>query len=230
MIREPVRPRPSRRPRPKPSFSARSTPVRARPRQAPPTQPFDVVLPPGTLNVEQALSGPYQGAAGSEAQNPGRPRVPLPDWANPSSPNYERRNYYIDPTTGMAVAREPGYYNPENPWDTGRPGETNAEYRGYSIADYERRMDEPGITPWGPGGRASKPGTFPAPPGAAQAAGVRRPVRNPLLEQLTSAAPVDVSAISAGLLGQSGGSISQSLLDYIRSLMALRGGGRFIPE
>jgi hypothetical protein len=117
------------------------------PTPAPPAPP-----PPAT--------GPYQGVAGSEAQNPGRQRQPHANWADPSDPNYERRNYYLHPVTGMAVAREPGYYNPDHPWDTGRPGEYNGEFRGMDIGPYERRMDEPGITPWGPGGKASEAGSF----------------------------------------------------------------------
>lgn len=144
-------------------------------------------------------TGPYQGAAGSEEQNAGRPRTPMPDWADPSSPNYERRNYYIHPGTGQIVAREPGYYNPDNPYDTGRPGESNMEFfRTYGWKpELERRMDEPGITPWGPGGKAGKPGAFPAPPGAAPAAGVRHPVPNPLLDSLLGGPtkPVDTSQI-----------------------------------
>jgi hypothetical protein len=153
------------------------------------------VLPPGSIPPPPA-TGPYQGAAGSEAQNPGRPRVPLPDWADPSSPNYERRNYYQTPD-GRVVAREPGYYNPDKPWQTGRPGEFNEEYEGSWDPSWERRMDEPGVTPWGPGGKASKPGAFPAPAGAASAAGVSHPVRNPLLETLLGGptSPVDTSQI-----------------------------------
>ena len=153
------------------------------------------VLPPGAMSPPPPMpaSGPYQGAAGSEAQNPGRPRVPQPDWANPSSSNYERRNYYQLPD-GTIVAREPGYYNPDNPFDTGRPGERNKELGPWDPS-YERRMDEPGITPWGPGGKASAPGAFPSPPGAASAAGVKRPVRNPLLDTLLAgpSSPVNVS-------------------------------------
>ena len=106
--------------------------------------PFtDALVPPAT--------GPYQGAAGTEATHEGQQRVPPPDWADPSSPNYERRNYYTNPGTGEAVAREPGYYNPENPWDTGRDHERNDEFGrtyGYSadaIAPFERRMSEPGV-------------------------------------------------------------------------------------
>jgi hypothetical protein len=113
-------------------------------------------IPPQPTASTGLATGPYQGVAGSEAQNPGRQRQPHANWADPSDPNYERRNYYIHPDTGMAVAREPGYYNPDHPWDTGRPGEYNGEFRGMDIGAYERRMDEPGITPWGPGGKASE--------------------------------------------------------------------------
>lgn len=158
----------------------------------PPAPPAAPVPPPAA-----PATGPYQGAAGSEAQNPGRQRVPPPDWADPSSPNYERRNYYAHPETGQAVVREPGYYNPDNPYDTGRPGESNMEFlRTYGWKpEYERRMDEPGITPWGPSGRPGKPGSFSAPPGAAPAAGVRHPVPNPLLDSLLGGPtkPVDTS-------------------------------------
>ena len=66
------------------------------------------------------------------------------------------------------VVREPGYYNPDNPFDTGRPGESNSEYRGQWDPSMERRMAEPGVTPWGPAGRASPAspaGVSPGPPG-----------------------------------------------------------------
>jgi hypothetical protein len=137
--------------------------------QPKPPDPFDAVAP--AVAPPAPASGPYQGAAGSEASNPGQQRVPPPDWANPASANYERRNYYLDPTDGHIVAREPGYYNPDNPWDTGRPNETQGEYRGMDIGGYERRMDEPGITPWGPQGHPSAPGSFSAPGGSGAGAG-----------------------------------------------------------
>jgi hypothetical protein len=133
----------------------------------PQSPPHKAQVPPrDPLAPAQPQTGPYQGAAGSEAEHPGQQRVPLPDWANPSSPNYERRNYYVR-ADGSVVAREPGFYNPENPWDTGRPGEENGNgTMGYDWdPSYERRMSEPGITPWGPGGRASAAGSFPGPAG-----------------------------------------------------------------
>lgn len=151
---------------PRPPRSA-ITKGRANPVRKPP-RPVTTKGPGGTPPVDPVITaiaqpapqtGPYAGAPGSEAQHPGQQRTPLPDWADPNSPNYERRNYYIHPVTGEIVNREPGYYNPENPWDTGRPNETQGElartygYGADAIAPYERRMDEPGVTPWGPGGK-----------------------------------------------------------------------------
>jgi len=160
------------------------------PRSPQPTSPLlaalrpQVQVPPQVSPQPSAgASGPYQGAAGSELQNPGQQRVPPPDWAAPGA-NYERRNYYVSPN-GEIVAREPGYYNPENPFDTGRPGETNMEWRGQWDPSMERRMDEPGVTPWGPGGKASAPGSFQAP-------GPGRAARG----------PGQVSALTPDILGQ----------------------------
>jgi hypothetical protein len=118
------------------------------------------LIPPPPAPAAPA-TGPYQGPAGIE--HSGRQRTPMPDWADPSSANYERRNYYIAPHGGI-VAREPGYYNPENPWDTGRRSEVNEEF-GKWDPSAERRMSEPGVTPWGPGGKPTAPGSFAAPGG-----------------------------------------------------------------
>lgn len=143
--------------------------------------PLDPAIELGQTGAprEPVPTGPYQGAAGSELDHPGQQRVPMPDWADPSSPNYERRNYYQLPD-GSIIAREPGYYNPDNPYDTGRPGEVNKEfmqrYGGWN-PDFERRVDEPGITPWGPGGKASPAGPFEAPGPGRGAAQQRVPHR-----------------------------------------------------
>lgn len=159
-----------------------------------------------------AASGPYQGAAGSEAQNPGQQRTPPPDWADPNSPNYERRNYYIGPD-GVTVAREPGYYNPDNPFDTGRPNEKQGEFRGMWDPSMERRMDEPGVTPWGPGGKSSPAGPFAAPAGGAQHPSL--PPRRPLPEH-----PALTPDIREGLFpGQIGQELPAELIAFLEALL-----------
>lgn len=163
-------------------------------------------------------TGPYQGAAGSESAHPGQQRTPPPDWADPNSPNYERRNYYVGPN-GQTVAREPGYYNKDNPFDTGRPGETQGEFRGMWDPSMERRMDEPGITPWGPGGKASKPGTFPG-PGGATAPGVQtaRAIPKNIMDALLGGPKPHLSAMGDLPQAQSQ-QLSPGLLALIQALM-----------
>jgi hypothetical protein len=180
--------------------------------------------PVGKPDVKAPATGPYQGAAGTEAQNLGQQRVPTADWATPGA-NYERRNYYVSPRDGSIIAREPGYYNPENPWDTGRPGESNGEFArtyGYgadAIAPYERRMDEPGVTPWGPGGKASAPGAFAAP-----GAGVSHPHQGGLdLSKALLGGPQTATGIEQGqdLLAGAGGeeSPNEYLMQLLRGLL-----------
>jgi len=165
-------------------------------------------------------SGPYQGAAGSEAQNPGQQRVPTADWAKPGQ-NYERRNYYVSPN-GEIIAREPGYYNPENPFDTGRPGETNQEWRGQWDPSMERRMDEPGVTPWGPGGKASAPGSFAAPgPGRSAPGPAQRNALTPDILERFLGGGRETSTAAAGFPGGGPGGQAQQLPDELLSLLTM---------
>ena len=130
--------------------------------QLPPTGP------PGAPGINPYTGEPlgpneYVGVAGSEAENPGKTRIPPPGWWDPSNPNYERRAYYRD-AKGNAVGIEAGYQgDAEHPFDTGREGERNAEYgrSGEGIV----RMSQPGMPTWGPGQERQTPGTFPGPGG-----------------------------------------------------------------
>lgn len=209
----------------------RSLPRRLTRKSGPASPPKpDPVLTAITQPAPQPpATGPYAGAAGSEAQNPGRPRTPMPDWADPSSPNYERRNYYIHPVTGEIVAREPGYYNPENPWDTGRPNEAQGDlmrtygYSAEAIAPYERRMDEPGITPWGPGGKPSPPGAFPAPGGGGGGAQRGKLTGKNLLDALGQHG--SRASEFAGFNEDGAGSSPDQLLALLRALIP-QGAGR----
>jgi len=192
-------------------------------------------VPPQVPPAPAGASGPYQGAAGSEAQNPGQQRVPPPDWASPGA-NYERRNYYVSPN-GEIIAREPGYYNPENPFDTGRPGETNMEWRGQWDPSMERRMDEPGVTPWGPGGKASAPGSFQAPgPGrSAGGLGQASALTPDILERLFGGGREASTAAGGFPQGQGLGGQAQlpdELLALLNMLLGKtpRGAGRGVSE
>jgi hypothetical protein len=119
----------------------------------------------------------------------------------------------------MAVAREPGYYNPDNPFDTGRPNEAQGEYRGMDIGPYERRMDEPGVTPWGPGGKAGAPGAVAAPGGGggAASAGPRSPAWKPpaLTDALLGEQSTELESLDGGDPSQSLAKLLQALLGGI---------------
>lgn len=122
-------------------------------------------VPPGGTNPYTGKPlGPneYVGVAGSEADHPGMVRIPPPGWDNPSSPFYERRDYWIAPD-GSIVANEPGFQaSPDHPYNTGRPGEVNSEFAnrpGYQHV----AMSQPGVTPWGPGGQEATPNPWQAP-------------------------------------------------------------------
>jgi hypothetical protein len=234
---------PDRRITPLPPPQAGRPPVNWEPRQQPSagsgimagltTQP--AIPPQAPPAPAPPVTGPYQGVAGSEAQNPGRPRQPHAGWANPSDPNYERRNYYLHPVTGEVVAREAGYYNPENPWDTGREGEANDEFGrtyGYgadAIAPFERRMDEPGITPWGPGGKSSPPGSFQGvgAPGGGAASGPQVPrgleFSRALLAAGQESSPYGGDA--AQQLAGGGGDPQTSLASLLQALLGKVPGG-----
>ena len=121
---------------------------------------------------QQLGANEYVGVAGSEAEHPGMTRIPENGWWDPSNANYERRNYYIAPD-GKMIAREAGFdESSEDPWDTGRTSEINAEYEsrpgGTSI-----HMSEPGIQRWGQGKpRPALPSYGQAAGGAAQSGGI----------------------------------------------------------
>lgn len=122
-------------------------------------------IPPGGRNPYTGKplgANEYVGVAGSEADHPGMVRIPPPGWDNPDSPFYERRDYWIGPN-GEIIANEPGFQaSPDRPYDTGRPGERNAEFAnrpGYQhIA-----MSQPGVTLYGPGGTDPAPNPWQAP-------------------------------------------------------------------
>ena len=136
------------------------TPV-GRPDVMNPTAPAAPSLPGVTPGINPYTGQPlgpneYVGVAGSEAENPGKKRIPPPGWWDPSNPNYERRSYYSAGEGRYPVGIEAGFDDPENRYNTGREGEANKEY--YSRGGEEVvRMDEPGVPRWGPGQTRSTP-------------------------------------------------------------------------
>lgn len=111
----------------------------------------------------------YVGVAGSEVDHPGMTRIPPPGWWDPSNANYERRNYYVGPH-GEIVAREAGFQASEDdPYDTGRQDEINAEFEGrpgFTMVN----LGEPGVTPWHRGEKRPEMAKYmPWAPGAASA-------------------------------------------------------------
>lgn len=195
------------------------------PSASPSAPPVDDPLyeAPGGINpyTGQRLGpGEYVGVAGSEAQNPGLKRIPPPGWWDSSKPYYERRRYYSGGEGNYATGIEAGYRgSADDPYDTGRRGEINAELegRGLPIVD----LGEPGIQFWGPGaGGKARPSDLAAPrpnvaggsvgPGGVQTAKVagNRDIWSALLGDPTQAAvagtgfpnPQDeLSALLAGL-------------------------------
>lgn len=115
----------------------------------------------------------YVGVAGSEAEHPGMKRIPPPGWWDPSNANYERRSYYVGPN-GQIIAREAGFRpGEEDPYDTGRQDEINAEFEGRP-GFTSVFMDEPGVTPWHRGEKRPEMAKYTpwSPGGVAQGAGI----------------------------------------------------------
>jgi len=166
----------------------------------------------------------YLGYAGSEENHPGMSRVPPPGWWNPSDPHYERRNYYVD-DNGRTIVREPGYYNPGAPMDTGRGNAREQRYSPGSDtwgASAERRMSEPGITPWGPGEKPSAPGSFPGSGGAG--AGAQTPQGIDLARLLLTGG--SEASAGAGEFGGAGpGGMSDELIAFLKALLGRVPGG-----
>lgn len=205
----------------------------APPEQANPSMPW-------TSDWEQTRVNPYTGQplaeneyvgwAGSEADHPGMVRIPPPGWWDPSNPNYERRNYYVDPQ-GNTVAREAGYYNPDQPWDTGREGERQGEYRGMSLDD--RRYSEPGVPTWGPGKEKPAAPGYSGPPSPAGKGPAQHPFPNRFLDSLLGGPVGAVDVGNRERFNQAGDptqSLMYALADLYKRLPGRRMRGRLPAE